>query len=252
MGTTAGASAAAGPRVLIAEDEAHLGTLLELFLAGRGCTVTLVRDGREALAALREAAADGPGFDVAIVDVQMPALDGLAVCRAARRLPLAPEVILASGNATLEVVQQALRLGAHDAIAKPYRMAELELLVRRAAAVRALRRTLAAVRVTQRLGGTATFDAAGALHLALDVAALPAEDVHRCLLGGSAAEGASADGGAADGAPPDGAPPDGAAPPDERAPWVALAVGATVALQGLERLPTGLAAGLAHRLGRAG
>ncbi|GLC27615.1 acetoacetate metabolism regulatory protein AtoC [Roseisolibacter agri] len=136
-------AAARGPvRVLVAEDEAHLGTLLEQFLVGRGHDVTLVRDGKAALAALRER-----DFDVALTDVQMPGLDGLALLAAARALPLAPEVIVVTGNGAAETQLRALRQGAYDAVAKPYRMAEIDLLVHRAAEKRAMRRALAATSV---------------------------------------------------------------------------------------------------------
>ncbi len=58
-------------RVLLAEDELHLGALLEQFLAARGCEVTRVRDGRDALERLRT-----DDYDVALTDVQMPGLSG--------------------------------------------------------------------------------------------------------------------------------------------------------------------------------
>lgn len=226
-----GAGAPAGPRVLIAEDEAHLGTLLELFLVGRGCAVTLARDGREARARLDEAAAAGRGYEVAVVDVHMPGLDGLGVLRAARRLPLGPEVVLATGNATTELIQEALRLGAHDVVAKPYRMAEVELLVRRAAEVRALRRTVAAVRVVQRLGGRADLDAPGGPVLHVPAGALPAGEAAARLL---------------DGRPVDASREEGAPPPDERAPLLALAEGRLV-VEDPERLPADVAARLRRR-----
>ena len=123
------------PRVLVAEDEEHLGLLLAQFLRGRGLDVALVRDGAEAAARLA-----AEPFDVALVDVQMPGLDGVAV--RAR----APEVIVATGNGAAEAVLAALRGGAYDAVAKPYRMAEVELLVRRAAEKRALRDEVDALR----------------------------------------------------------------------------------------------------------
>ena len=62
-----------GPRikVLIAEDEEHLGTILEQFLAGRGYQVTVTRDGASALAALRSEA-----YDVALLDPDQPHIGG--------------------------------------------------------------------------------------------------------------------------------------------------------------------------------
>jgi DNA-binding NtrC family response regulator len=120
-------------RVLVAEDEEHLGVLVAQFLRGRGLDVALERDGVAAVARLT-----AEPFDVAVVDVQMPGLDGLAVLERARQLPRAPEVIVATGNGAVEAVMAALRGGAYDAVAKPYRMAEVELLVRRAAEKRRL------------------------------------------------------------------------------------------------------------------
>ncbi|MFN7801763.1 response regulator, partial [Gemmatimonas sp.] len=66
-------------RVLIAEDEAHLGAILEQFMTARGFQVRMVRDGRSALELLRREL-----FDVALLDVVMPELDGLEVLRLVR------------------------------------------------------------------------------------------------------------------------------------------------------------------------
>ena len=118
-----------GPRikVLIAEDEEHLGTILEQFLLGRGYQVTVTRDGASALAALRSEA-----YDVALLDIVMPEMDGLEVLRHIREEPNHPEVIIITGNGTIETAITAIRLGAYDYLSKPYRMAEIDVLVRRA------------------------------------------------------------------------------------------------------------------------
>ncbi|HEV2643753.1 MAG TPA: response regulator, partial [Candidatus Elarobacter sp.] len=73
-------------RVLIAEDEEHLGAILEHFLRGRGYAVTMCRDGRGALQALRTAP-----YDVALIDIVMPEMDGLEVLRHLQREPAPPE-----------------------------------------------------------------------------------------------------------------------------------------------------------------
>jgi DNA-binding NtrC family response regulator len=114
-------------KVLIAEDEPHLGTILESFLSGRGYHVTTRRDGRAALEALR-----AESYDVALLDIVMPEMDGLEVLRHVREEPSPPEVIIITGNGTIETAITAIKLGAYDYLAKPYRMAEIDVLVRRA------------------------------------------------------------------------------------------------------------------------
>lgn len=114
-------------RVLIAEDEPNLGMILEQFMAARGFSVTIVRDGRAALERLR-----AETFDVALLDVVMPEIDGLEVLRQIREEPMPPEVIVITGNGTIETAIAALKLGAYDFLSKPYRMAEIEVLVKRA------------------------------------------------------------------------------------------------------------------------
>ena len=114
-------------KVLVAEDEQNLGSILESFLVGRGYQVTTTRDGRAALAALRAEA-----FDVALLDIVMPEVDGLEVLRQIREEPTPPEVIIITGNGTIETAITAIKLGAYDYLSKPYRMAEIDVLVRRA------------------------------------------------------------------------------------------------------------------------
>lgn len=122
-------------RVLLAEDEPHLGTILEQFLTARGFSVVMVRDGNAALERLRS-----EPFDVALLDIMMPGMDGLEVLRLVREDPFPPEIIIITGNGTVETAISALKLGAYDFLTKPYRMAEIEALVRRAWEKRVLTR----------------------------------------------------------------------------------------------------------------
>lgn len=122
-------------RVLIAEDEAHLGSILEQYMTARGFAVTVVRNGRAALEKLQT-----ESFDVALLDIVMPEVDGLEVLRQVREEPLPPEIIVITGNGTIETAIAALKLGAYDFLSKPYRMAEIDALVRRAWEKRMLRR----------------------------------------------------------------------------------------------------------------
>ncbi len=80
-------------RVVIVENEAHQGTMLEQFMTARGFSVRIVRDGNAVLELLLS-----EPFDVALFDVVMPDLDGLELLRLVREGPLPPEVIVRTGN----------------------------------------------------------------------------------------------------------------------------------------------------------
>jgi DNA-binding NtrC family response regulator len=114
-------------RILVAEDEINLAQILSSFLEGRGHQVVTVGDGRKALQELQASA-----YDVALLDIVMPELDGLEVLRQLREDAEAPEVIIITGNGTIETAISAMKLGAYDYLSKPYRMAEIDVLVRRA------------------------------------------------------------------------------------------------------------------------
>jgi two-component system response regulator AtoC len=138
-------------RVLLAEDEANLAQILGTFLSGQGHHVTTCADGRAALEALRTET-----FDVALLDIVMPEIDGLEVLKRLRDETDRAEIIIITGNGTIETAISAMKLGAYDYISKPYRMAEIDLLVRRAAEKRQLVRqnALLETRLARADGGT--------------------------------------------------------------------------------------------------
>lgn len=104
-------------RVLLADDEPDQLLLNETILREAGWApsdITKVPDGREALRALREEV-----FDVAILDLSMPALDGLEVFEAVEGDPHRPQVIFLSGKGTVAAATRAMKLGAYDFLEKP-------------------------------------------------------------------------------------------------------------------------------------
>jgi DNA-binding NtrC family response regulator len=120
-------------RVLLAEDERNLSRILETQLRKKGFDVMVAYDGRAAVEMLK-----AEEFDVALVDLVMPELDGIGVLREAAELDAPPEVVIVTGNGTVETAIAAMKLGAYDYVTKPCRVAELEILVRRAYEKRSL------------------------------------------------------------------------------------------------------------------
>ncbi len=103
--------------VLLADDEPDQLLLTEAILREGGWSpsdITKVPDGREALRALREEV-----FDVAILDLSMPALDGLEVFKAIEGDPHRPQVIFLTGRGTVATATKAMKLGAYDFLEKP-------------------------------------------------------------------------------------------------------------------------------------
>jgi len=102
------------PRVLVIDDEPMLRRTLADYLEDMGCETALAANGAEGLEALENFQAD-----VALVDLNMPVMDGYAFINAAHsRLPDLP-VIVVSGVGTVDKAVEAIRLGAWDYITKP-------------------------------------------------------------------------------------------------------------------------------------
>ncbi|HKV05855.1 MAG TPA: response regulator [Candidatus Acidoferrales bacterium] len=115
-------------RILIAEDNEPGRELLMVLLQKSGHTVTGVRDGREALAAL-----EAQNFEVVFMDEEMPGVNGLEATRAIHQSNRSggkrPVIIGLSGNSTDEDEKRCLAAGMDAFLPKPIRMAELFALL---------------------------------------------------------------------------------------------------------------------------
>jgi two-component system, OmpR family, response regulator MtrA len=120
-------------RLLLVEDDASIREVAKLGLTQAGFHVTTAPDGREGLLHFRQAP-----FDLVILDVMLPVLDGYEVCRQIRAESRVPIIMLSAKSDTVDVVV-GLELGADDYVTKPFAMAELvaraRAAVRRATAV---------------------------------------------------------------------------------------------------------------------
>jgi DNA-binding response OmpR family regulator len=126
-------------RVLLIDDDARLHDLLASYLEQNGFSVTIASDGNRGLAAL-----EGGTFDALLLDVMMPGVDGIEVCKRVRQKSNIPIVMLtAKGDETDRVV--GLELGADDYVAKPF--SPRELLARLRAVLRRARPDVAGERL---------------------------------------------------------------------------------------------------------
>ncbi len=121
-------------RLLIAEDEANLRLVLQKELQRLGYRVHAAPDGEAALRQLEE-----NNVDVLLCDINMPRMDGMELLRRVSERPNPPEVIMLTGQGTIETAVEAMKNGAHDYLTKPYSIKELDVRVRQAADKRRLR-----------------------------------------------------------------------------------------------------------------
>ena len=109
-----------GVRVLLAEDDPGLRSVLERGLRRGGYVVDAVPDGATALRHLR-----AHPYEVAVLDWRMPGASGVEVVRAARRLGASTPVLLLTARDTTDDRVQGLDAGADDYLVKPFELAEL-------------------------------------------------------------------------------------------------------------------------------
>jgi two-component system response regulator MtrA len=111
-------------RVLLVEDDAAVREAAALLLERAGVQVTAVSDGRDALDVLAQGR-----FDLVVLDIMLPSLDGFEVCRSIRKTSQIPIIMLTARVDTTDVVT-GLELGADDYVTKPFEGPELVARIR--------------------------------------------------------------------------------------------------------------------------
>ncbi len=112
-------------RVLIVEDDAHIAELLRMHLRDEGYAVEHAADGHEGMRRLEEG-----GWDALVLDLMLPGVDGLEICKRARGMARYTPIIITSARSSEVHRILGLELGADDYLAKPFSMLELVARVR--------------------------------------------------------------------------------------------------------------------------
>ena len=103
-----------GSKILLVDDEKIFADNMAKLLEGRHYKVKAVYDGESAIEALQD-----ESFDVIILDLKMPGMDGLSTLREIKRLDIFTETLLLTGHGSIDAAVDALRLGAYDFLTKP-------------------------------------------------------------------------------------------------------------------------------------
>ena len=113
-----------GLRILVVEDEESFVDALTVGLAREGFDVSVARDGQEAIETFQNHA-----FDVVLLDLMLPKVSGLDVCRTIRLSSTVPIIIVSAKGEEVDMVLM-LEIGADDYVTKPYRLRELVARIR--------------------------------------------------------------------------------------------------------------------------
>jgi DNA-binding response OmpR family regulator len=116
-------------KLLVVDDEKNLRLVIQKELARQGHETEAAADGQAAWEMM-----EARDYDVLLCDINMPRLDGMGLLRRLKeKMPNPPEIIMLTGQGTVETAIEAMKLGAYDYLTKPYRIAELSALVKQAA-----------------------------------------------------------------------------------------------------------------------
>ncbi len=122
-------------RILIVDDEPGMREFLEIMLEKEGYTVETTADGRKAVEKI-----ESKPFDLAIVDIQMPVMNGIEVLKRINEKKTDTTAIMITAFASHETAIEAMKLGAYDYITKPFKIDEIKLVIRKALEKRRLER----------------------------------------------------------------------------------------------------------------
>jgi len=112
-------------RILVIEDDPDIGDMLGINLRDEGYAVAIAKDGAEGLKSVKAAL-----YDLVVLDLMLPGIDGLEICREIRRMPRYQPIVIISAKSTETQRVLGLELGADDYLTKPFSIPELIARIR--------------------------------------------------------------------------------------------------------------------------
>ena len=109
-----------GSKILLVDDEVVFTENMRKLLTTRGYRVTAVNSGDAAIRALDEEI-----FDVVVLDLKMPGMDGITTLKEIKKLGLFTETLILTGHGSIDTALEAMKLGAYDYLTKPCEINEL-------------------------------------------------------------------------------------------------------------------------------
>jgi DNA-binding NtrC family response regulator len=109
-----------GSKILLVDDEVVFTTNMGKLLTNRGYKVTSANGGDAAIQALEK-----ENFDVVVLDLKMPGMDGLATLKEIKKLGLFTETLILTGHGSIDTALEAIKLGAFDYLTKPCEIDDL-------------------------------------------------------------------------------------------------------------------------------
>ena len=109
-----------GSKILLVDDEIVFTDNMSKLLTIRGYRVTAVNSGDQAIRLLQE-----ENFDVVVLDLKMPGMDGIATLKEIKNLGLFTETLILTGHGSIDTALDAVKLGAYDYLTKPCEIDEL-------------------------------------------------------------------------------------------------------------------------------
>jgi len=114
-------------KIIIADDDKNLRKVLANELFEEGFNVAEADDGIKAVGLIEK-----NGYDVLLLDLNMPGLGGLDVLEKIKELEIPVEVIILTAHATVSTAVEAMKMGAYDCLTKPFKIEELKIIIEKA------------------------------------------------------------------------------------------------------------------------